>query len=1323
MNANDPRITAYALGELPAAEQAEVQAALAENAALAAEVDEIRQLASQLKHALGAGKSPATSQATRQAVEAALANGASEATSPEEPNAPNSTPAAAAIIAGKEPSFSAWPRNRRGWLAAALATAVAACIGGLVWFYLGGRGLYDHTAMTEPKAATHRQGFTQESLNENGVRVHGLTPDMQFNEHRPFDAERDQNSSAPRWNFRFENGRSFSGSLNGDELRSLDDSAPADHLGLPTSGPTGMPRILTEGVDDRSQVLERHMPFPTTEITANPSLGEPMGSVRVVDPTSRSEAVPDSVVPSQEFGRPDVNNGGFAGRPGAGGEPGGPAGDAPVNVPTSVWPLEELDEVRALTRLNRFGKDNAGEGKEAAPARTWRRAEATPNASRLMIGEHEELPLQAVQANVEIDGFRARVLLDCYFYNDRAQQFEGTFKIRLPNEASLYFFAFGETIYKSPEPPKKSDPVFFSVERTRELGTDPKEIMRARSETWKEPKEARVVPKEKAAHAYRETVRRRVDPALVEWAGAGVFSARVFPLAPQTLHRIVIGYDMNLLEVGDDLVYQLDLPRDVPQKLVDLHVTSLGKTMPLVAPEVKPTLVDGRLHYHFDHPEIRGVELRLPQPGGLMLTGRDAEVGNFFAARFRVPGESGNLPADSARQAKEAVFLLDTSLTAAPDRFNIYLELMQAILRENRDRIDSFQVQFFNVHSHSWKSEPVKNTAENAAAAVEYAQTLALEGATDLGQALRFCRMLVAPPDKQPGARSCDLFLLSDGSATWGAADLATLTDALPPGCTLFAYTTGMAGDDTPMLAQLAQASGGALFSVVGQDALPRAATAHRSRPWQLNGVSLDGGSDMVIAGRPRVVYPGQTLLIAGRGEPTAATVSLLLEQAGEQETQSIALASLASDLAPRVYGQVATGGLEDLQPATEDVAVAYARHFRVPGQTCSLLMLETEQDYLRFNIKPEEDAFVVQSTLATEAMRSAEVRAEELRRSPKAAFLAYFDRLTKMPGMQWQLSPALRIAAESLDDDAYRLSPRPLNAELIRWRDLPSGYQDETLSARPLAYAAVVAEAQRRFAAAGPDDALKALSSLIELNPGDAVLARDVAYSAMEWGRGDQAYDLFRRVAYARPYEPQTYLALAQCLASAEKTELAMLYYELAITGGWDSRFGEFTQIAALDYLRLLSQIERGDVTTKLSDFAKARRRSLEANYSVGQPDLVVAIAWNTDGTDVDLHVIEPTGEECYYSHRDTRIGGHMTADVTQGFGPEMYVLRKAISGEYKIRAKYFSSDANRASTRTRVFATIYRHWGTPQEVVERRTITLESGKEMHDLAKMIVK
>ena len=109
--------------------------------------------------------------------------------------------------------------------------------------------------------------------------------------------------------------------------------------------------------------------------------------------------------------------------------------------------------------------------------------------------------------------------------------------------------------------------------------------------------------------------------------------------------------------------------------------------------------------------------------------------------------------------------------------------------------------------------------------------------------------------------------------------------------------------------------------------------------------------------------------------------------------------------------------------------------------------------------------------------------------------------------------------------------------------------------------------------------------------------------------------------------------------------------------------------------------------------------------------------ITWNTDNTDVDLHVIEPTGEECYYGHRKTRIGGSMTTDVTTGFGPEMYILKQAKRGKYKISAHYFASDANRTATRTKVHVMIFERFGSATEAVRERVVTLETGKERHEL------
>ena len=115
---------------------------------------------------------------------------------------------------------------------------------------------------------------------------------------------------------------------------------------------------------------------------------------------------------------------------------------------------------------------------------------------------------------------------------------------------------------------------------------------------------------------------------------------------------------------------------------------------------------------------------------------------------------------------------------------------------------------------------------------------------------------------------------------------------------------------------------------------------------------------------------------------------------------------------------------------------------------------------------------------------------------------------------------------------------------------------------------------------------------------------------------------------------------------------------------------------------------------------------------------DLAALIFWNTDGTDVDLHVIEPSGEECFYQHTQTASGGHISRDVTTGYGPEIYILPQAPAGNYRVSAHYFASDANRASTRTKVLALIYEGWGTKDEKLTVKALALVGRSENHELA-----
>ncbi len=85
--------------------------------------------------------------------------------------------------------------------------------------------------------------------------------------------------------------------------------------------------------------------------------------------------------------------------------------------------------------------------------------------------------------------------------------------------------------------------------------------------------------------------------------------------------------------------------------------------------------------------------------------------------------------------------------------------------------------------------------------------------------------------------------------------------------------------------------------------------------------------------------------------------------------------------------------------------------------------------------------------------------------------------------------------------------------------------------------------------------------------------------------------------------------------------------------------------------------------------------RDSVSFFSDVPPVDLQVVLGWDTDGTDVDLHVTDPAGEECYYAHRTTELGGKLDVDDTDGFGPEVFTLAHAASGSYRVEVKYYSS------------------------------------------------
>lgn len=73
------------------------------------------------------------------------------------------------------------------------------------------------------------------------------------------------------------------------------------------------------------------------------------------------------------------------------------------------------------------------------------------------------------------------------------------------------------------------------------------------------------------------------------------------------------------------------------------------------------------------------------------------------------------------------------------------------------------------------------------------------------------------------------------------------------------------------------------------------------------------------------------------------------------------------------------------------------------------------------------------------------------------------------------------------------------------------------------------------------------------------------------------------------------------------------------------------------------------------------------------------IALSWDTDETDIDLWVIDPSGEQIYYDNPNAASGGYLDRDDTDGIGPENIYWRKgAPNGMYQVKAHYYGCETS---------------------------------------------
>jgi tetratricopeptide (TPR) repeat protein len=231
----------------------------------------------------------------------------------------------------------------------------------------------------------------------------------------------------------------------------------------------------------------------------------------------------------------------------------------------------------------------------------------------------------------------------------------------------------------------------------------------------------------------------------------------------------------------------------------------------------------------------------------------------------------------------------------------------------------------------------------------------------------------------------------------------------------------------------------------------------------------------------------------------------------------------------------------------------------------------------------------------------------------------------------------------------------------------------------------------------------LRALSNLAEMDLQNRQVLRLLAYRLQQAGEIALALPIFERVLELAPNEPQSHRDLGLALAQSGQTQCAIDRLYEVVTGAWDSRFADIDLITLTELNAVAAQAERAGKSVDVSAIEPRLLKNLPL-------DVRVVLAWDADATDVDLHVLDPNGEEVFYGRKLSYQGGAITRDATGGYGPEEFALRNAKPGKYRVEANFYGHRQQVLTSSTGLMLWLSSGFGTPAQKDQRTTLRVKS-------------
>ena len=840
-------------------------------------------------------------------------------------------------------------------------------------------------------------------------------------------------------------------------------------------------------------------------------------------------------------------------------------------------------------------------------------------------------------------------------------------------------------------------------------------------------RESVVVEKSKAKKVFEDVIRKRVDPSIVEKTIGNNFRLRLYPLRPKKSKRVKITIEEILPLKSNHYEYRLPFITDETIKKFSLKITSDSKSKPILNffEESDPFELykDGyQFSYETKNVQLnKAVALEIPVTQRVHSYYQDLEERRVFIS---VLHKKRATPLKATKDKQKLQLIWDSSLSASESSLTKKIEFLEILFSQKVE----YEVSLFSL-GLTMKSEGVYSVKNgNWKNLKERLKAIRYHGAKDMS-ALKIEQEV----DK--------VLLFTNGLNTF--SDELT-TDASKP---IYTFNSNVRSAPN-VLKHLAKMSGGKYINLL-RDSSSEA----------LNTFKGQTGSKVI-----KKSYNVEEVFIEERGESLIVfgsmigqNANLIIEHAGN-EYEIVLDDAKENPYVARLWATEKIDSLSLNRRKNKKRMIAMAKKYQIVTSFTSMIVLDELDDYVRYEIVPpkellasynramerkrkwdSKEAAIVQVTRLIEEQKIWYAKNFPKKRPEKKAKTSQDDNLEEYGGSGegGDISPVIAFEQEPV------VAPSPVasspNKEISSKKKVKLVTTDPKIKLKEWVSDAIYMKEMQELSADtsvahyfklqkehkneasfyvdmadyfyknnNQAFALEILSNLLEIDYENSELIRVFAFKLLEHKEAKKSIHFFEMIAELRPFEAQSSRDLALALEEAKEYQRALELHYKILTTFWDERFGGSKIVTVNEMNHLIKQHE--------VDSSKIDPRLL-----IDMPvEIRIVINWSTDNSDMDLWVIDPFGEKTYYAHRESFIGGKISNDMTQGYGPEEFMIREAVKGNYKIKVKYYASHQQKIAGPTVIRAEVYTNYGYKNEKKQEIIFRVEEEKDVVDVGEI---